>query len=145
MSLWKAAPKLLSMLLLASASATDFGRWYPYPEAIRLAKQEGRVLMVYFWQHGCAFCDQMNTFVLSDPQVSALLERCFVVASVDSRSPEGSTLAQRFRALGTPTFLFLADLGGSPEELGRLFGSRTRAQFLRDLQGILRKGGVSCG
>lgn len=128
------------------ALGADFSRWYAYAEASRLAQQEGRTLMVYFWSHGCPYCEQINTFVFSDPAVSRTLERCFVVASVDSQSPEGIPLARQLRALGTPTFVFLAYSGGRWQETGRLFGSRPRAQFLAELQQVSNPtGGGGCG
>ncbi|MCL6568563.1 MAG: thioredoxin family protein [Meiothermus silvanus] len=132
-------------LLLTAALAVDFSRWYTYSEASQLARQEGRILMVYFWSHGCPYCEQMNTFVFSDPAVSQVLERCFVVASVDSQSPEGIPLARQLRAVGTPTFVFLVYGEGSWKETGRLFGSRPRAQFLRELQRVSTQGGSGCG
>lgn len=93
---------LIWLLPRGVAEGVDYTRWYPYSEASRLAEQGRRTLMVYFWRDGCAYCEQMNTFVLSEPAVSRLLERCFVVASVDSQSSEGVSLARRLRALGTP-------------------------------------------
>lgn len=130
---------------LSLATAADFSHWYTYSEASQLARQAGRTLMVYFWRHGCPYCEQMNTFVLSDPAVSQLLERCFVVASVDKESPEGIPLARQLRAVGTPTFVFLVYGEGSWKETGRLFGSRPRAQFLRELQRVSTQGGSGCG
>jgi len=136
---------LLSPWIVAATGA-DFSRWYPYPQASQLAQQEGRVLMVYFWRHGCPYCDQMNTFVLSNEAVSQLLEQCFVVASVDSESPEGSALARQTRALGTPIFVFYVYQGDTWKELGRLFGSRPSAQFLGELKQVsARSGGKGCG
>ncbi len=100
---------LLTGLALA---APDFGRWYPLPQAQALAQAHGRVVMVYFHSPHCPYCDQMNTFVLSDPAVSRLLEERFVVASVGTETPEGQELARRFRVPGTPTFVFLVPRKG---------------------------------
>lgn len=136
---------LIWLLPRGVAEWVDYTRWYPYSEASRLAEQGRRTLMVYFWRDGCAYCEQMNTFVLSEPAVSRLLERCFVVASVDSQSSEGVSLARRLRALGTPTFVFLAYGQGGWKETGRLFGSRPRAQFLQELKQVSTgTGGGSC-
>ncbi len=136
----------LALLLGAvlAQGGPDFGRWYPYSEAQALAQAHGRVLMLYFHSPHCPYCQQMNTFVLSDPGVSALLERAFVVASIGTETPEGQTLARRYRVPGTPTFVFLVPRGGTWEEVGRLFGSRPRAQFLEELRQICAKGGA-CG
>lgn len=136
------------------AEGVDYARWYPYDQASQHARQSGRVMLVYFWSHGCVYCEQMNTFVFSDEEVARALERRFVVASVDIHSPEGRALSRELRAVGTPTFIFLAPRQGAGpsawQELGRLYGSRPRAQFLRELQQICQKagaegGGESCG
>lgn len=129
-----------------AAKAPDYSRWYPFSDAQALAEKASRPVMVYFWSESCYFCEQMNTYVLSDPSVSKLLEERFVVASVDMFSPEGRELASRYGALGTPTFVFLAYQQGTWRELGRLFGSRPRAQFFDELQRICTKArGGDCG
>lgn len=135
--------RALAMFLAGVAlAAPDFGRWYPWAEAQILAKAHARLLLLYFHSPYCPYCDQMNTFVLSDPAVSRLLEERFVVASVGTETPEGQELARRFRVPGTPTFVFLAFRKGAWEEVGRLFGSRPRAQFLEELRQMCRKGGA---
>lgn len=135
----------LSVLILTAAlAAPDFGLWYSHEAALQLGQAYGRVVMVYFHSPHCPYCDQMNTFVLSDPQVSQLLEERFVVASVGTESPEGQSLARRYRVPGTPTFVFLVFRKGAWEEVGRSFGSRPRAQFLLELRQVCAKGGV-CG
>jgi thioredoxin-related protein len=134
---------LWKLLLMGLAlAAPDFGRWYPLPQAQALAQAHGRVVVVYFHSPRCPYCDQMNTFVLSDPAVSRLLEERFVVASVGTETPEGRELARRFWVPGTPTFVFLAFRKGAWEEVGRLFGSRPRAQFLEELRQMCVKGGA---
>ncbi|AFV76654.1 thioredoxin family protein [Thermus oshimai] len=135
---------VLLMVLLGwvQGAQTDFSRWYPYGEALALAQAHGRVVMVYFHSPHCPYCDQMNTFVLSDPRVASLLESRFVVASVSTETPEGQDLARRHRVPGNPTFVFLVPKGGAWEEVGRLFGSRPRAQFLEELRRMCAKGGA---
>lgn len=137
---------LVSALLTVKAQGVDFDRWYPYAQASQYAQSYGRILMVYFWGETCPYCDQMNTHVFSDAAVSRTLERRFVVASVDSQSPEGRALSAQMRAFGTPSLVFFVPQGGTWKEVGRLFGSRTRAQFLKELQQICAKaGGEGCG
>ena len=130
--------------LTVALAGPDFGRWYSHEVALQLGQAHGRVVMVYFHSPHCPYCDQMNTFVLSDPQVSRLLAEQFVVASVGTETPEGQALARRYRVPGTPTFVFLVFRKGMWEEVGRFFGSRPRAQFLLELRQMCAKGGV-CG
>ncbi|AWR85488.1 thioredoxin family protein [Meiothermus taiwanensis] len=137
---------VMGIFMAVQAQGVDFNRWYPYAQASQYAQSQGRILMVYFWGEACPYCDQMNTHVLSDPRVASILERRFVVASVDSHSPEGRALSAQMRTLGTPSFVFFVPQGGTLKEAGRLFGSRTRAQFLSELQQICAKvGGEGCG
>lgn len=137
---------ILGILIAAHAQKVDFDRWYPYDQASQYAQSHGRILMIYFWSEACPYCDQMNTYVLSDPRVSSVLKRRFVVASVDNHSSEGRALSAQMRAFGTPSFVFFVPQGGTLKEAGRLFGSRTRAQFLSELQQICAKaGGEGCG
>ncbi len=133
---------LWTLLLGLALAAPDFARWYPLPQAQVLAQAHGRMVLVYFHSPHCPYCHQMNTFVLSDPAVSRLLEERFVVASVGTETPEGQELARRFRVPGTPTFVFLALRKGAWEEVGRLFGSRPRAEFLQELRQMCAKGGA---
>ncbi|WP_117237427.1 thioredoxin fold domain-containing protein [Thermus sediminis] len=135
---------VLAISLGLALAAPDFGRWYPFSEAQALAQAHGRLLLVYFHSPACPYCDQMNTFVLSDPQVDALLRGRYVVASVSTAIPEGQNLARRFRVLGVPSFVFLVHRRGTWEEVGRFFGSRPRAQFLEELRRMCAKGGA-CG
>ena len=102
---------LLSALLLWAWALPDFGRWYPYPEALALAQAHGRMVMVYFHSEHCPYCQE---------------------------------LARRYRVPGTPTFVFLVPKAGAWEEVGRLFGSRPRAEFLKELRQVCVKGGA-CG
>ncbi|TBH17236.1 thioredoxin fold domain-containing protein [Thermus thermamylovorans] len=132
-----------TLVLLSTALAgANFSRWYPYVEALHLAQAHGRMVMVYFHSPHCPYCEQMNTFVLSDPAVTQLLEERYVVASVSTATREGQDLARRLRAPGVPTFVFLVPHQGTWEEVGRLFGSRPRAQFLEELRRMCAKGGV---
>ncbi|MGQ9735339.1 MAG: thioredoxin fold domain-containing protein [Thermaceae bacterium] len=126
---------------LGSAGAPDRGRWYPYSQALELAQTYGRMVMAYFHSPYCPYCDQMNTFVLSDPGVDGFLRERFVVASVNTYTPEGQALAWRYRVPGVPTFVFLVPKKGAWEEVGRIFGSRPRAQFLNELRAFCAKGG----
>jgi thioredoxin-related protein len=138
---------LIGLAFTATAQGSLFDRWYPYDQATQLAKQHHRPLMVYFWGHGCPYCDQMNTFVLSDQSVAGLLERHFVVASVDSQSSQGRSLAAQMRAFGVPIYVFFVpgNTPGTWQEVGRVFGSRPKGLFLQELRQVCTKtGGGDC-
>ncbi|MEZ4607128.1 MAG: thioredoxin family protein [Deinococcales bacterium] len=132
----------------SSSEEVSFGRWYPHDVALELAQTHNRLVMLYFHNEHCAFCQQMEMFVFSAPQVDKLLSGHFVVSAIDTLSPEGSDLVKRYRSRGTPTFIFLSyeassDPGstengstGSWKEVARLFGSQPRQAFAAELQDI---------
>ena len=137
----------IGLAFAATAQTGLFERWYPYDQAAQLAQQHRRPLMIYFWSHGCPYCDQMNTFVLSDPAVTGLLERHFVVASIDSQTSQGRALAAQMKAFGVPIFVFFVpgNTAGTWQEVGRVFGSRPRGLFVQELRQVcLKSGGGDC-
>ncbi len=97
--------KGLAAFLLFLALSVGFGdRWYPdFSEGVEVAKREGKLVLVYFYEVGCTFCKYMEEVVFIEPSVSELMEKGFVVVpiDVDEIPPD---LDRRFRAVGTPTF-----------------------------------------
>lgn len=117
----------------ASSEASGLSGWYPHDEALVLAEEHQRPIMLYYHSENCTFCDHMNMFVLGTSPVDELLAKHFVVASIDTSSDEGYRLQRQYRARGTPTFVFLALEDGAWREQGRLFGSRPRKEFAEEV------------
>jgi len=94
---------LLSFLLVVLTALAS--RWYPdFNEGVRVAKDSGKLVLVYFYEDGCSYCKYMEEAVFIEPEVSELMENRYVVVpiNVDEIPP---TLDKRFRAIGTPTFM----------------------------------------
>ena len=74
--------------------------FFDLDEAIAAAKQMHRPIMVDFTGHSCANCRKMEAEVLSKPEISKMLKRDFVVASlyVDEKTelPENEKYTSKF-------------------------------------------------
>ncbi len=115
-------------------------RWYPdFNEGVRVAKKEGKLVLLYFYEEGCNFCKYMEDVVFVDPKVSELMERAFVVVPIDVEDIP-SELDRRFRAFGTPTFMVY-----DPKKdklIMQVFGLQETDEFLEVLNSACRKGKV---
>ena len=131
--------RILGLLVLGAGlwalaqPTVDFTRFYPYEEARALAQAHERVLLLYFRSLHCPYCEQMETFVLGEPEVLELFSRCFVVGMVTKERPDGPPRFRAYRVAGTPAFVWLRPEGEAFIELGRVYGSMPKAEFLKHL------------
>jgi len=131
--------RILGLLVLCAGfwslaqPEVDFTRFYPYEEARALARAYDRVLLLYFRSLHCPYCEQMETFVLGEPEVLDVLARCFVVGMVTKERPDGPPRFRAYRVAGTPAFVWLRPEGEAFVELGRVFGSMPKVAFLEHL------------
>ena len=116
---------LLSCFLFAS-------QWYPdFRKGVEVAKREGKLVLVYFYEEGCNYCKYMEEVVFVEPEVSSLMDKAFVVVPVDTEDiPD--YLDKRFRVYGTPTF-FVYDPNRDKIIL-QIFGMQESDEFLELLK-----------
>ena len=126
---------------LPTHAEADFRRWYPYAEALELGLEHGRPVLLYFRSDHCPYCEQMETFVLSAPDVEGLMEHCTVVASITLGRSSTAALGQRWRVFGTPSFVFVRYQHGRWTEVERVFGSLPRDRFLEFLRRVCKEEG----
>ncbi len=127
--------------ILPARAETDFLRWYPYDQALELGLLHGRPVLLYFRSDHCPYCEQMETFVLSAPEVEGLLERCTVVASITLGRSATAALGREWRVFGTPTFVFIRYRNGRWTEARRVFGSLPRKRFIEFLSSVCKEEG----
>lgn len=122
-----------------SAAPTDL----PSPEWIdseeegfRLARQEGKPVMMDFWADWCAACKELDRYTYSDPRVLKRLEN-FVSIKLDFSQPSEETqrLSEKYSLVGLPTVLFF-DAEGRPLPEKRLVGFVDAEAFLRHIEGL---------
>ncbi|HIC97011.1 MAG TPA: DUF255 domain-containing protein [Aquificaceae bacterium] len=122
---------VLGLLLVLSVVFSE-SRWYPnIEEGLRVAREEGKLVLFYFYEEGCSYCKYMEEVVFVDPHVSDLMERSFVVIPVDTEDPPPD-LDKRFRVFGTPTFFIYDALKG--KVIMEIVGMHESDIFLRLLK-----------
>ena len=111
----------LTLLLSTQAYAQEpsFSARHSYKEALNLAEQLERPVMLFFWNVYCDACEKLNQTVLSSDAVLTRLDEQFIVAWVDTLNPHNHKILDRYKVRGTPTLIFL---DSSLTELGRTYG-----------------------
>lgn len=130
----------LTLLLLSAAAAqavdpvakTADGKpvkgltFVPYQEAIDQAKEENKLVMIFFWADWCRYCTKIREDVFEKEKVREPFEKSFVAVSVDiGNDPE--KVAEGFKPKALPTMAFLRPDG---EVLGILPGYVDMKTFL---------------
>lgn len=123
----------LSLLLMPVAVQADQKTGYPspfelpvakgltfvkYEEAIKLAAEENKLVMLFFWAETCTWCTKIRQDVFENDKVREPFEKSFVAVSVDiARDPE--KISEQFKPKALPTMAFMRPDG---EVLGLLPG-----------------------
>jgi thioredoxin-related protein len=98
---------------------------YPFmsfDKALRQARDQNKLLFVYFGRYGCGYCDKTNSEAFSDDKVREAYSKNYVLAYVDSESgkrlqlPSGERITEhevgtRYDAFVTPVFTFMTPEG----------------------------------
>jgi thioredoxin-related protein len=98
---------------------------YPFmsfDKALRQARDQNKLLFVYFGRYGCGYCDKTNAEAFSDDKVREAYSKNYVLAYVDSESgkrlqlPSGERITEhevgtRYDAFVTPVFTFMTPEG----------------------------------
>ena len=132
---------LLVAVCLVRAASADAPQDYPFvafDEVVRLAREQQRMIFLYFGRYGCGYCDKTNKESFTDPRVKELYVRHYVLVYVDAESgrrltlPSGERITERelgprFRAFVTPVFAFMTPEG---EMILKRAGVKTADDFL---------------
>lgn len=111
------------------------------PGEAAAAKEEGKVLTVYFWQEGCPYCDKLEKVVMADPDVRKAIEEGFYLLEVNIFGAKeiidfsgGATTEKEFAEKKniqfTPTLIFFSHGG---DELFRTVGVWEAPHFMAAL------------
>ncbi|MGH8686327.1 MAG: thioredoxin family protein [Burkholderiales bacterium] len=122
-----AALALAGAALGAQAQSNEVPAWFAesfleFPQDANEAAQDGKRLMLYFWQDGCPYCRQMTQTTFADPALITRTRKSFVAVALDifgdrevqwfdgRRLPE-KALARALDVRATPTIIFLDEKG----------------------------------
>lgn len=102
----------------------------------RLARSQGKKVMLDFYADWCVSCKEMERNTFSDPAVQAALKDTLLLqADVTANNADDKALLQRFQLFGPPATLFFDARG---KELGdyRVTGYQDPALFLQSLKNV---------
>lgn len=88
---------ILALMVLGSgvASAQEEVKWYSIEEAIQLANQEPRVLLIDVYTDWCGWCKRMDANTFSDPQVAAAMNKHFYPVKLDAEGKEDIVIGEK--------------------------------------------------
>jgi thioredoxin-related protein len=111
----------------ARAQTHEVASWFAesfleFPQDVKEAAQDGKRLMLYFWQDGCPACRKMKETTFADRAIVDQTRRHFVAVALnvygerelqwtDGRAMREKELARALNIRGTPTLLFLDQKG----------------------------------
>jgi thioredoxin-related protein len=95
---------ILALLVLGTglASAQEEVKWYTIKEAIQLASQEPRVLVIDVYTDWCGWCKRMDATTFSDPKIAELMNKHFYPVKLDAEGKEDIVIGEK-------TFKFVAN------------------------------------
>lgn len=102
-------------------------------EGLRLAKENGKPVMLYFTADWCAPCVELKKYVFSDKRVAEASQRLInIYVDVDKDYDAIAT----YRVRGIPSIFFL-NPGG--EIVSRYQGDRTPASFVKQMNSVAQQ------
>lgn len=128
---------ITSLLLLFFSGPVRAEGWQPsLPKALAEAQASKRRVLVDFTAPWCYSCYYMDKNVFDRASFWDAVKGV-VLARIDVDQPEGRALKEQRRVRFLPTFLVLEADG---REVGRILGEQREAEFLSQLQALLRTG-----
>ena len=123
-----------------SAHAGEAGWVTSETEALELAKQQGKPVMLDFWAKWCVACIQLGKETFPDPAVKPLLDG-FILAKLDMDAPENQGLWEKYAMSELPQVWFVRPDGTPLSEL-TLRQFESPAEFAARLQKVRAKLGL---
>jgi len=88
---------VMGLMLLGTGvvSAQDEVKWYSIEEAIQLASQEPRVLLIDVYTDWCGWCKRMDAATFSDPEVATYMNKHFYPVKLNAEGKEDIVIGDR--------------------------------------------------
>ena len=83
------------IILGLNSSAQDSIRWFSIEEAIQLASQEPRVLVIDIYTDWCGWCKRMDATTFSDPRVIETMNKYFYPVKLNAEGKEDIVIGDR--------------------------------------------------
>lgn|GEM_PF-3617162 len=109
-------------------SANTLDRANSYSEALKLAKEDNRAILVLISTKNCPWCKRLKKNVLSDSEVVSIINKNFIFIEIDKHSFDyPDYLYARF----VPT-LYLID-PNSEESVIEMYGYKSKKEFMKEI------------
>ena len=117
-------------------------KWHTdFSEAKKVASEQDKPIVVYFWTTWCTYCEDYNRNAYSNPTVKSELDDFVLVAiNLDSDATEASRLQQRYNVNYPPQHVIITPEG---EELTSITGYAPTEDFLGYLERAKQKANAS--
>lgn len=86
---------LAALLAGTQLLAQDKIKWHSIDEAIQLARQEPRVLVIDVYTDWCGWCKRMDATTFSDPAIVELMNEHFYPVKLDAEGKEDIVIGER--------------------------------------------------
>lgn len=114
-----------------------------FSEAAKVASNQDKPIVLYYWTTWCTYCEDYNREVYADSTVQSKLDEFVLVAvNLDSDAPEASRLQQRYNVNYPPQHVIITPDG---EELTRISGYAPTRDFLAYLERAKQKADTDGG
>jgi thiol:disulfide interchange protein DsbD len=116
-------------------AAEGFTWLHSEPEALPLARAEGRPVLIDFWADWCTACKELDRTAWSDPRVQAAASRFVAVKADGTESTDAFlALADKYGVVGMPTVIFIDSKGREVRD--RVIGAIDADEMLQRLAAV---------
>lgn len=93
----KKALYIFAILLLGAGSVSAQGevKWYSIDEAVQLASQDPRVIVIDVYTDWCGWCKRMDATTFSNPEVAELMNKHFYPVKLDAEGKEDIVIGEK--------------------------------------------------
>ena len=106
-----------------------------YGKAVKVAKDEDKIIMIKLSRENCHFCEKMDREVFSDEEIIKAINQDFTVVNIDIGKEE---LPLKLKKGMTPTFIFV---NKNEKVMAKIPGSWTKQDFLEILKEAVKAKG----
>lgn len=86
---------VLTVLGMSAALAQEEVKWYSIDEAVQMASEEPRVLVIDVYTDWCGWCKRMDATTFSDPEIVQIMNKHFYPVKLDAEGKEDIVIGER--------------------------------------------------
>lgn len=101
---WSGQMNKILLLLMMIALSLNALEWKSYKEALKIQKQNSKIIMIDVIRTNCRYCSDMERDVFKDEDMSAWLDERFIPVKVNI---DTDTLPLGLKVSFTPSFFFV--------------------------------------